>query len=72
MRKDWFIFWTFFFERNDNKFFRNQQTFKILKKLKYDKYENRKIILRDKKIILFETDGKAADTICLRDEQKFG
>lgn len=41
-----------FFARNDDKFFRNQQTFKILKKIKYNKYENQKIILREKKIIL--------------------
>jgi len=40
-----------FFIRDDDKFLRNQQIFKILKKIKYDKYENKQVILRDKKII---------------------
>lgn len=37
------------------------------------RYLNR-IMLREgtNEIVLFETDGKAADAICLRDEPKFG
>ncbi len=40
-----------FLIRDDDKYLRNQQVFKILKKVKYDKYENQQIILREKKII---------------------
>lgn len=40
-----------FLIRDDDKYLRNQQIFKILKKVKYDKHENQQIILREKKII---------------------
>ena len=40
-----------FFARDDDKFLKNQQIFKVLKKIKSDKNENKHIILRDKKIV---------------------
>ena len=39
-----------FFGRSDDKFLRNQQTFKVLKLTKYDKEENSRIILKNKRI----------------------
>ena len=41
-----------FFGRSDDKFLRNQQTFKVLKLTKYDKEENSRIILKNKRIKL--------------------
>lgn len=41
-----------FFGRSDDKFLRNQQTFKVLKLTKYDKEENCRIILKNKRIKL--------------------
>ena len=41
-----------FFGRSDDKFLRNQQTFKVLKLTKYDKKENSRIILKNKRIKL--------------------
>lgn len=41
-----------FFGRSDDKFLRNQQTFKVLKLTKYDKEENGRIILKNKRIKL--------------------
>lgn len=41
-----------FFGRSDDKFLRNQQTFKVLKLTKYDKEGNCRIILKNKRIKL--------------------